>query len=708
MQRTFATTARWLALAAFVFAVTMPALAQRNVTLRLNTATLPDTVKTDIDRNIQVRGCLDGCSDDQSALPDGSIIAWNDNTTLTPGNQGGDFWEASFQIPDNETLNFKFYADQSEMAGIGGWEDGGNHQIEAGTGDVSLDLHFFEKGDDQPYDWRPFTVGADQVGVWFRVFIDTEQAITKGLDIDDAGLQVGVRGNPDVGGFQGEETNIMDWGATNIVLTPEAESGPGAGLYSGLVTYPASAAGTQQAYKFFFSDTDTPDGWEDISGGGDRVFTVPSSDTTLYWQFYGDSPANTGNTVEATVDFLVDVQPLVDVGLVSLARGDAIQVRGAFNGWDCPDDNQDDCGLFQIPGSLDFGNSVPITAAPADQINYKYYVVFNVDEDMDGELDDPEWANIGWEEPLDNGGGNRIFDFAGSAQTLDTQFFNGIRRPNVIPAGDPIPVTFSVDMTTARGFATDPFDPTTDKVTIQLEDAVWRVTQGFAPGLPTDGLLTEGFEMTDPDGDGIFTGVFNVQAPTYNGIGYRYAYGNDTDGYVVEGRGGFDTGRRRYRYILPEGGVPPASFEFALDGFRPIDPDDPASQMPMEANPTDPNRDDLIATNPLFFETGFTDPQAVAIEDVGGSLPTTMALATAYPNPFRGSTQIEYSVPQAGPVSLTVYDVTGRVVATLVDEVQAASNYRVGFDASGLAAGVYVYQLRTQEGLVSQRLTVVR
>ncbi|MEO1076012.1 MAG: hypothetical protein AAFX41_08615, partial [Bacteroidota bacterium] len=185
MQRTFATTARWLALAAFVFAVAMPAQAQRNVTLRLNTATLPDTVKTDIDRNIQVRGCLDGCADDQSALPDGSVIAWNDNTTLTPSSQGGDFWEASFQIPDNETLNFKFYAQQSEDAGIGGWEDGGNHQIEAGTGDVELDRNNLEKGDDQPYDWRPFTVGDDQVGVWFRVYIDTEQATLKGLDIDD-------------------------------------------------------------------------------------------------------------------------------------------------------------------------------------------------------------------------------------------------------------------------------------------------------------------------------------------------------------------------------------------------------------------------------------------------------------------------------------------------------------------------------------------
>ncbi|MEO1479960.1 MAG: T9SS type A sorting domain-containing protein, partial [Bacteroidota bacterium] len=253
----------------------------------------------------------------------------------------------------------------------------------------------------------------------------------------------------------------------------------------------------------------------------------------------------------------------------------------------------------------------------------------------------------------------------------------------------------------------DPFDPATDKVTLQLEDAVWRVTQGFGPGLPTDGLLVD-FELTDTDGDGIYTGVYNVLRPTYNGIGYRYAYGNTDDGFIVEGAGGFDTGRRRYRYITPDNGTIPSSFEFALDAFRPTDVDNPDSVMPIEANPTDPNRDDLIASNPLFFDNGFTDPLSVAIEEVGGALPTTMALATAYPNPFRGSTQIEYSVPQAGPVSLMVYDVTGRVVATLVDEVQTASNYRVGFDASGLAAGVYVYQLRTQEGLVSQRLTVIR
>jgi 5-hydroxyisourate hydrolase-like protein (transthyretin family) len=71
-------------------------------------------------------------------------------------------------------------------------------------------------------------------------------------------------------------------------------------------------------------------------------------------------------------------------------------------------------------------------------------------------------------------------------------------------------------------------------------------------------------------------------------------------------------------------------------------------------------------------------------------------LGQNYPNPFNQRTAILYSLPEAAVVTLLVYDIQGRVIATLVqNERKAAGNYKIFFDAPKLASGVYIYKLRT-------------
>ncbi|HEX7343567.1 MAG TPA: T9SS type A sorting domain-containing protein, partial [bacterium] len=65
----------------------------------------------------------------------------------------------------------------------------------------------------------------------------------------------------------------------------------------------------------------------------------------------------------------------------------------------------------------------------------------------------------------------------------------------------------------------------------------------------------------------------------------------------------------------------------------------------------------------------------------------------ASPNPFNPTTTLSFELPQAGSVKLSVYNVTGREVATLVNGWRDAGNHEVTFDATGLASGLYVYQL---------------
>jgi hypothetical protein len=85
-----------------------------------------------------------------------------------------------------------------------------------------------------------------------------------------------------------------------------------------------------------------------------------------------------------------------------------------------------------------------------------------------------------------------------------------------------------------------------------------------------------------------------------------------------------------------------------------------------------------------------------------------VTLAAPFPNPVTGVTDIRYSVGNTGPVSITVYDVKGRRVATLLDAARPTAGSGVArFDARGLASGVYFVRMHTSSAVLSQKLTIV-
>jgi hypothetical protein len=89
-------------------------------------------------------------------------------------------------------------------------------------------------------------------------------------------------------------------------------------------------------------------------------------------------------------------------------------------------------------------------------------------------------------------------------------------------------------------------------------------------------------------------------------------------------------------------------------------------------------------------------------------LPQAFSLDQNIPNPFNPSTQINYQVPEAGPLSLMVYNILGQPVRTLIDGVQEPGHHQVHWDSrdnSGrpLANGVYFYRLVSGNGFVQSR-----
>jgi len=96
-----------------------------------------------------------------------------------------------------------------------------------------------------------------------------------------------------------------------------------------------------------------------------------------------------------------------------------------------------------------------------------------------------------------------------------------------------------------------------------------------------------------------------------------------------------------------------------------------------------------------------------------GDLPAAMALDQNYPNPFNPKTTIAFNLDRTGPVKLQVFDVSGRLVRTLVNETRAAGPYRVDWDGKdnagrAAAAGLYMYRLAAGDFVQQKKMTLLK
>nr|MCU0405834.1 T9SS type A sorting domain-containing protein [Ignavibacteriaceae bacterium] len=89
-------------------------------------------------------------------------------------------------------------------------------------------------------------------------------------------------------------------------------------------------------------------------------------------------------------------------------------------------------------------------------------------------------------------------------------------------------------------------------------------------------------------------------------------------------------------------------------------------------------------------------------------IPENISLSQNYPNPFNPSTRIEYSIPQSGLVTIKIYDILGREVATLVNEEKQRGVYSISFDATGLSSGIYFYRIQFENFVQTKKLTLLK
>jgi sugar lactone lactonase YvrE len=120
------------------------------------------------------------------------------------------------------------------------------------------------------------------------------------------------------------------------------------------------------------------------------------------------------------------------------------------------------------------------------------------------------------------------------------------------------------------------------------------------------------------------------------------------------------------------------------------------------------NRCDYILCVPNFYyhTVDFIQLEPSAVDQIG--LPGGFIVSQNYPNPFNVSTIIEYNLPEASDIRLDIYDVLGRMVATLMNQRQPAGIHRLIWQATNNPSGVYFYRIQTGDYIETKKMLLLK
>ena len=449
---------------------------------------------------------------------------------------------------------------------------------------------------------------------------------------------------------------------------PDMEDGDGDSVYVGTYKMPANS---RQEYKFIIG-TD----WGN-NEDNNRAIELGANDTTIAPVFYNDDDVVT-DIKDGSINFNVRMDVMAEVLIFDPAK-DSLQVRGGFNGWGDSDPTRSKMSS-KTTDPLEWFLNVPfVQQGVGDNQSYKYYVVKADENTM--------WTD-GWERPASQGGGNRDVEFAGVENqdaSEETTYYDDVHPDWVIESGKDVSVVFSVDMAPAMDgdLQAVPFNPATDTLYWIGEMPSFVNTQGWED---VDEMRV--LKLTDDDGDNIFSATLSLVTPTFNTFEYRYAWRSQDGSWTFE-PAGFGDYAYRIRYI-------------GQDGARSF-PTLPWN-MPTDTWTNQEDKSDQQEFDPLKSLTSIGHTPDV---------PTVYELDQNYPNPFNPSTTIKFTVPVAGKVTLTVYNVVGQKIATLINgNVTAGSHTRVwnGKDSAGnqVASGVYFYKLTAEKFSATEKMILMK
>ena len=224
-------------------------------------------------------------------------------------------------------------------------------------------------------------------------------------------------------------------------------------------------------------------------------------------------------------------------------------------------------------------------------------------------------------------------------------------------------------------------------------DPATRTISG-TPTAETDGAVPISYQVTDANGQSDFlTFTITVNALLDFDLSKLFGTGKIVPTAAPDGAAirEFVVGQRVDGLVLPAGSGGSAPLTYSLSPVLPAGLTFDATTRTIAGTPQ--------AASEAVYTYTVTDANGASASLALQVLPAAFSLADNFPNPFNPATTIQYALPQAADVELTVYNVVGQVVRTLVAEHQSAGRYTVEWDATdasghSLSAGLYFYRLQ--------------
>jgi hypothetical protein len=611
---------RMIALATNNYLASFPLTYQ--VTFNVNTATSPKfLVDTSL---VEVRG----------SHP--LLGPWGSAPTNRMRNLGGDYWTLTVDFPDTmvgKVLEYKFYAED--------WEDGDNYTLTIPSSDTTLPFVFFRK---QGFGPNPPYTPTDSIDVWFRVYVYNIP------EFNPANHVVGVRGAqlPNHNDF-----GDLSWGKT-FVLKPEPANDK---VWSGRLRFPSPSP---IAYKFVIAYKDSADVVIKWESDPNREVTI-NQDTTLRWTTFDRKVVAPAKTVN--LYFSVDMSVYQMIGYFYPDSGDVVLVRGSFNGWG--EQNQ------LSPSTLEPGiweGFIPITAAPGDFIEYKYYIKTGTDNQA-------RVPNSGWEP-----GSNYRYTFTDAdTQEVPRRYFAGSGPEGFVQKDEGVEVWIYCDMRGATDKNGDPITRVDSLFVAGSQPPLFWIWDEPTRDRSNLKLHDDGRYPDKVAGDTIYSIAITFPKWSSKGpIQFKFAVNG-----IVDNEAGFQEDHLLFLDDMPNQPGKKAINELEVVKF--------GRQRGLGA----------------FKDTVKIVNKFTGVKETG-EVPLTYELYQNYPNPFNPTTTIKYSIPNTERVTLKIYNILGQEVATLIDEEQKPGVYELKFDATNLASGVYFYRLQAGKFNAVKKMMLVK